>query len=264
MTGRYPARYEVGLYEPLTTQRLGLEPRPATLPRLLQRAGYETALVGKWHLGLLPESHPLRHGFDEFYGILGAGADYASHHDVVTRSVSYFQDGERNSDAKGYLTDLLTERAVMFVSRPRRKPFFLSLQYNAPHWPWQAPGDPAYPDTLDVRAGGSPQTYARMLGSLDQGIGRVLGALQQRGLEQDTLVLSPVTTAGNGSPKWVLSAKARGLCGKEGSGWSPLPDGLASFRQGPARIRCVPPSICLPPRRRWRIRRRSPRRLSME
>jgi arylsulfatase A-like enzyme len=117
----------------------------------------------------------------------------------VTRSVSYFQDGERNSDAKGYLTDLLTERAVMFVSRPRRKPFFLSLQYNAPHWPWQAPGDPAYPDTLDVRAGGSPQTYARMVGSLDQGIGRVLGALQQRGLEQDTLVLF---TSDNGGERF--------------------------------------------------------------
>lgn len=74
MTGRYPARYPVGLYEPLTVQKLGLIPRPATLPRLLKDAGYETALVGKWHLGLLPKFHPLRHGFDEFYGILGCSS----------------------------------------------------------------------------------------------------------------------------------------------------------------------------------------------
>jgi len=89
MTGRYPARYVVGLYEPLTTQeRVGLEPHPATLARLLKNAGYDTALVGKWHLGVLPQFHPLRHGFDEFYGFLGGGADYASHADVGTRTVS--------------------------------------------------------------------------------------------------------------------------------------------------------------------------------
>ena len=199
MTGRYPARYTVGLYEPLTTQDVGLEPQPATLPQLLKRAGYDTALVGKWHLGVLPKFHPLRHGFDEFYGILGAGADYASHRDVVTRTVSYFQDGERDIHAKGYLTDLFTERAVRIVSRARRKPFFLSLQYNAPHWPWQGPGDSPYPDTLRVTAGGSPETFARMVRSMDEGIGRVLDALHQRRLAQDTLV---VFTSDNGGERF--------------------------------------------------------------
>ncbi len=199
MTGRYPARYTAGLYEPLTVQSLGLEPSPATLARQLKNAGYETALVGKWHLGLLPQFHPLRHGFDEFYGFLGAGADYASHVDVVTRTASYFQDGERPIRVQGYLTDLLTERAVRIVSRPRRKPLFLSLQYNAPHWPWQGPGDPPYPDTLSVRAGGSPETYARMVRSMDQGIGRVLEALHQRRLERDTLV---VFTSDNGGERF--------------------------------------------------------------
>jgi arylsulfatase A-like enzyme len=189
LTGRYPARYPVGLYEPLTTQPLGLEPDPATLPSLLRRAGYDTALVGKWHLGLLPRYHPLRHGFEEFYGFLGGGADYASHHDIVVRSVSHFQDGDRPIRADGYLTDLLTSRAVQIVSRARRNPFFLSLQYNAPHWPWQAPGDPPYPDSQSVRAGGSPETYARMVRSMDDGIGRLFEALHRRGLERNTLVV---------------------------------------------------------------------------
>jgi arylsulfatase A-like enzyme len=199
MTGRYPARYAAGLYEPLTTQSLGLEAGPPTLARLLKNAGYDTALVGKWHLGLLPQFHPLRHGFDEFYGFLGPGADYASHLDVATRTVSYFQDGERPIQVQGYLTDLFTDRAIRIVSRPRRKPFFLSLQYNAPHWPWQGPGDPPYPDTMRGTAGGSPETYARMVRSMDAGIGRVLDHLHRRHLERDTLV---VFTSDNGGERF--------------------------------------------------------------
>ncbi|MBA3258380.1 MAG: sulfatase-like hydrolase/transferase [Gemmatimonadales bacterium] len=199
MTGRYPARYAAGLYEPLTTQRVGLEPRPATLAQLLKNVGYDTALVGKWHLGLLPQFHPLRHGFDEFYGFLGPGADYTSHLDVATRTVSYFQDGERPVQVEGYLTDLFTERAVSIVSRPRRKPFFLSLQYNAPHWPWQGPGDPPSLDSLRGTVGGSPETYARMVRSMDEGIGRVLDGLHRRRLERDTLV---VFTSDNGGARF--------------------------------------------------------------
>lgn len=199
MTGRYPARYTAGLYEPLTTQRIGLEPSPATLARLLKNAGYDTALVGKWHLGLLPEFHPLRHGFDEFYGFLGPAADYISHVDNETRKAAYFQDGDRPVRVDGYLTDLFTDRAVQIVMRQRQRPFFLSLQYNAPHWPWQGRGDAAYPDTMGMAAGGSPETYARMVTSLDEGVGRVLDALHRRGLERDTLV---VFTSDNGGERF--------------------------------------------------------------
>jgi arylsulfatase A-like enzyme len=199
MTGRYPARYIAGLYEPLTIQRLGLEPKPATLPRLLKRAGYETALVGKWHLGLTRAFHPLRHGFDEFYGFLGPGADYASHVDVAKRRVSYFQDAERPARDRGYLTDLFTDRAVRIVERKRSKPLFLSVQYNAPHWPWQGPGDPPYPDTVRFASGGSPETYARMVRSMDAGIGRILEALHRRALERNTLV---IFTSDNGGDRF--------------------------------------------------------------
>ncbi|HYJ78568.1 MAG TPA: sulfatase-like hydrolase/transferase, partial [Longimicrobiaceae bacterium] len=127
MTGRYPARTPVGLHEPLTTSPTGLETDPPTLGMLMRAAGYETALVGKWHLGTLPRYHPLRHGFDEFYGILGPAADYASHVDTESRQ-NLFQDGTRTVHTPGYLTDLFTDRAVRILSRRRSRPLFLNLQ----------------------------------------------------------------------------------------------------------------------------------------
>jgi arylsulfatase A-like enzyme len=187
ITGRYPARTLAGLYEPLTTQKIGVLPDPPTLGLLMKAAGYETALVGKWHLGSEPQFHPLRHGFDEFYGFLGAAADYASHVDTEWLR-NLFQDGTRTVTTPGYLTDLFTERAVRIVSRRRSRPFFLNLQYNAPHWPWQAPGDPPHADTTDFSSGGSPQTYGRMVERMDEGVGRVLEALHRAGRENDTLV----------------------------------------------------------------------------
>jgi arylsulfatase A-like enzyme len=198
LTGRYPARTPVGLYEPLTTHPAGLDPDPPTLGRLMKDAGYETALVGKWHLGTLPRYHPLRHGFDEFYGFLGAAADYTSHVDTESLQ-NLFQDGTETVRTEGYLTDLLTDRAVGIVSRDRSAPLFLNLQYNAPHWPWQAPGDPPYADSLRWARGGSPETFGRMVESMDAGIGRVLEALHRRGMERDTLV---IFTSDNGGERF--------------------------------------------------------------
>jgi arylsulfatase A-like enzyme len=197
-TGRYPARTRAGLFEPLTSTPDGLLPTPKTLARLIKERGYTTALIGKWHLGLLPEFHPLRHGYDEFYGFLGAAADYTTHIDTETLQPQ-FHDGDRPVTVQGYLTDLFTDRAVEFVSRRHARPFFLNLEYNAPHWPWQGPGDPPYPDSLRWAKGGSPQVYARMVESLDQGIARVLRALRAAGHEQDTLV---IFTSDNGGERY--------------------------------------------------------------
>jgi arylsulfatase A-like enzyme len=198
MTGRYPAREEVGLHEPLTTQPIGLAPELPTLSRRLKEAGYETALVGKWHLGLDRDFHPLRHGFDEFFGHLGAAIDYVTKEGTEHRAHDLF-DGYEPVHTEEYATDLFTDRAVEIITRPRARPFFLSLQYNAPHWPWQAPGDGAYPDSLRWALGGSPQTYARMVERLDAGVARVLGALRERGADADTLVLF---TSDNGGERW--------------------------------------------------------------
>ncbi|MCI0436268.1 MAG: sulfatase-like hydrolase/transferase [Gemmatimonadetes bacterium] len=188
MTGRYPARYHVGLLEPITTQATGLPTDPPTLPRLLHGAGYETALVGKWHLGTPDAYQPHRHGFDEFFGFRGPADDYVSH--IGTESLEHdLWDGTRPVRMDGYLTELFTERAVAFIRRPRDTAFFLSLQYNAPHWPWQAPGDPPWPDSLRWRRGGSQETFAQMVRSLDDGVDRVLEAIRSAGIENDTLVI---------------------------------------------------------------------------
>lgn len=218
MTGRYPARTTAGLYEPLTSEPLGLDPDPPTLGLLMKAGGYETALVGKWHLGTLPRYHPLRHGFDEFYGFLGPGADYASHVDVEVRR-SLFQDGTRTVQTPGYLTDLFTERAVRSIGRRRSRPFFLNLQYNAPHWPWQGPGDPPYPDSAAFTSGGSPETYGRMVASMDAGVARVLEALRRHRLEDDTLV---VFTSDNGGERY--------------SHMGPFSGGKMSLREGGLRV----------------------------
>ena len=198
MTGRWPARSPVGLYEPLTTNPVGLETSPPTLGMRMKAAGYETAMVGKWHLGTEPRFHPLRHGWDEFYGFLGAAADYASHLDTEWHR-NLFQDGTRTVTTPGYLTDLFTERAVRIVRRRRSRPLFLNLQYNAPHWPWQGPGDPPYPDSADSDGGGSPATFARMVERMDAGVGRVLEAIHRGGMERDTLV---VFTSDNGGERY--------------------------------------------------------------
>ena len=198
MTGRYPARNPAGLYEPLTTNPTGLATSPPTLARLMKDAGYETSLIGKWHLGLRPEYHPMKHGFDEFFGFAGAAADYVSH--IDTEALDYhFYDGANKVRVDGYLTDLFTERAVRFIEKERTRPFFLNLQYNAPHWPWQAPGDAVYPDSLRWARGGSPEVFARMVQSMDDGVGRVLDALNKRGLDQNTLV---VFTSDNGGERF--------------------------------------------------------------
>ncbi|HET9012300.1 MAG TPA: sulfatase-like hydrolase/transferase [Gemmatimonadaceae bacterium] len=197
-TGRYPARARVGLFEPLTTSDDGLLPEPPTLARLMKDAGYETGLIGKWHLGLRPEHHPLRHGYDEFYGFLGAAADYASHVDTETHEVN-FQDGDQPVATKGYLTDLFTDRTIRFIQRKRSRPFFLNLEYNAPHWPWQAPGDPPYPDSMSSKSGGTPAVFGRMVKSMDDGIGRILAALRDAGRDRDTIV---IFTSDNGGERF--------------------------------------------------------------
>jgi arylsulfatase A-like enzyme len=194
MTGRYPARLEVGLHEPLTTHPVGLSPDLPTLSRFLKQAGYYNALVGKWHLGIGTQFHPLRHGFDEFYGFLGPSVDYVSQRGTETREHDFY-DGESPVQPHGYMTDLLTARAVDIIKQQRSTPFFLSLQYSAPHWPWQAPGDPAYPDSLPWKAGGSAATFAAMMNSLDDGVGQVLQSLRDARIENDTLV---VFTSDNG------------------------------------------------------------------
>ncbi|HEY0944333.1 MAG TPA: sulfatase-like hydrolase/transferase [Opitutaceae bacterium] len=208
MTGRYPARTRAGLWEPLTgagDAAEGLPPDPPTLPLLLKRAGYHTGLVGKWHLGWRPEFRPPRHGFDFSFGPLGGATDYVSHvtggpegpaRNTPARGRAARGDAAHDLylngtevERTGYLTDLFTAEAVEFLRRAT-PPFFLSVQYTAPHWPWQQRGDPPYPAGRSwLRDGGSPEAYAEMMRALDDGIGRILALLVKLGYAQNTLVI---------------------------------------------------------------------------
>lgn len=209
-TGRYPARLPVGLMEPITERKelgelaktTGLSPSHPTVSSLIKAAGYDTALIGKWHLGYLPEFGPLRCGFDEFFGIMSGAGDFFSHKDM-TGDPDLFE-GEVPVERVGYITDLLTNRAVEYLRRPHKKPFYLSLHYTAPHWPWEGPNDEAISRKLGLgpeafRSGGSLKIYAEMMKSLDDGIGKVLDTLKTAGLDRNTLV---IFTSDNGGERF--------------------------------------------------------------
>jgi len=210
ITGQYPQRFDVGLQEPLTASSppVGLPAGQPTIASRMRGAGYETALIGKWHLGWRPEYHPNRHGFDEFYGSLSGALDYFTH--VAPDSGETAPDlweNDRRVTSDRYLTDLFTDRAVELVSRPREKPFYLSLHYTAPHAPWEGPADRASVDHSDHGAGamvngGSLEIYAAMMRSMDEGIGRVLAALRRARLERDTLV---IFTSDNGGERYSFN-----------------------------------------------------------
>ncbi len=215
ITGRYPARFRIGLQEPLpaTNSNVGLEPNNQTIASLLKQSGYNTALIGKWHLGFRPEWGPNAHGFEEFFGILAGAGDYFLHKNGLGQPDLY--ENLTPVDQNGYLTDLLTERAVSYVKKPRSAPFFLSLHYTAPHWPWQGPkgGETvSFTDKtiepLKMAQGGSLKLYAEMMKSLDDGVGRVMQSIKAAGLDKKTLV---IFTSDNGgerfSYQWPFSGR---------------------------------------------------------
>jgi arylsulfatase A-like enzyme len=211
-TGRWQYRLRGAADEPIASRTargnpvLGLPPSHPTLASLLGDAGYATALVGKWHLGFPPHFGPMNSGYQEFFGPMSGGVDYFTHRDSAGRHDLY--EGEEEAHREGYMTDLLSERAVQFVRRQKGKPFLLSLHYTAPHWPWETRDDPEESRRIASIAhldGGSVQTYLTMIRQMDEGIGRVLAALEETGGAENTLV---VFTSDNGgerfSDNWPL------------------------------------------------------------
>jgi arylsulfatase A-like enzyme len=212
VTGRYPQRLAVGLEEPLrrtSPPDTGLPPDHPTVASLLRKNGYDTSLVGKWHLGWKPEFGPNRHGFDEFFGILSGAGDYFTHRSSDAPGAAPGTGGPdlwenlTPIERVGYLTDLLSDKAIEVIGRPHPKPFFLSLQYTAPHSPWEGPEDEAIGHTTHgpgpMTDGGSRKIYASMVRSMDAGIGRVLAALERARLAGDTLV---IFTSDNGGERY--------------------------------------------------------------
>jgi arylsulfatase A-like enzyme len=208
ITGRYQYRLPVGLEEPIPTRDdgLGLPPDQPTLPSLLRASDYRTALVGKWHMGSPPDYGPLKSGYDSFFGIIMGAADYFTHRAADRNHPGQpgLYEGDRPVERDGYLTDLFADRAIAEIrsAAAARRPLFLSLHFNAPHWPWEGPNDRAVAakiTDLHDYDGGSLATYGEMVGAMDAGIGRVLGALDTLGLAENTIV---VFTSDNGGERY--------------------------------------------------------------
>jgi arylsulfatase A-like enzyme len=188
----------------------GIPNEHPTVASLIRSAGYSTALVGKWHVGYLPYFGPLKAGFEEFFGNMSGAVDHFTHKDM-TDSPDLFEN-EVPVEKIGYMTDLLTQRAIEYIRRPHKKPFYLSLHYTAPHWPWEGPKDVAVSNAMKYnsagfRAGGSLKVYAEMMKSLDEGVGRVLNALTAAGIEKNTIV---IFTSDNGGERFSFNWPFRG------------------------------------------------------
>ncbi|PQA87688.1 sulfatase family protein [Hyphococcus luteus] len=208
ITGRYQYRLPFGLQEP-GGRNLGLPPDHPTLPSLLKKSGYKTALIGKWHMGAPPEYGPLKSGYDSFYGIYGGGTDYFRHSPDNTVSENYAEqtvliDQDAPALDEGYLTDLLADRAINIIEDSAKSdtPFFVSLHFTSPHWPWIGPNDEQVSETLtdlNHEDGGNIRIFASMVKSMDANIERVLHALKRAGLDQNTIV---VFTSDNGGERY--------------------------------------------------------------
>jgi len=198
ITGRYPQKAGFEWVIRYSEKDRGLPADDSCLARSLAAGGYATGLFGKWHLGYKPEFHPFAHGFGSFFGFLGADLDFYSHKDALGDPGLY--DGRQLVDRPGYLTDLITERSVSFVHDNARKPFFLEVAYNAPHWPFQRPDRP---DDTRTKANygrehGTRTDYIAMVERLDKGVGQIIAALRSVGCLDNSLI---IFTSDNGGER---------------------------------------------------------------
>lgn len=199
LTGQYQQRFG-RIFEGALSARehahTGLPLGVVTLPESLKHAGYTTGMFGKWHLGYELPHLPTRHGFDEFRGLLTGDGDHHSH---ISRSgdEDWWHD-ERIEMEAGYSVDLLTQHSIDFMTRNKARPFFLYLAHLAIHFPWQGPDEPAHRvkgrdywnlSKLGPHAEGQVRSVVQqMVEALDASVGRIMAALRQLDLDNNTVV----------------------------------------------------------------------------
>ena len=182
LTGRYQQR--AGIVDVIVGRRDkdGLEPSEVTISGLMKKAGYKTAIFGKWHCGTDLRHNPTNHGFDEFVGFLTGGGDYHKH--------GNWMDGTKVKKQQGYSTDIITDRSVDFIKRNKDNRFFLYVSHQAVHNPYQIPADT--PDNRPKKGKLDREQmrvkYRIMLQELDKGVGRILDTVRELDLEENTFV----------------------------------------------------------------------------
>jgi arylsulfatase A-like enzyme len=199
MTGRYPSRTGVyGVVVP--NDPWVLKPEERTLGQALREAGYETAIVGKWHLGdSQPAQLPTQRGFDHQYGLMRGEINYFTH--KHGDHLDWYRDDQPCKD-EGYSTHLLAKEACRRIREKQDdKPLFLYLAFNAVHYPWHVPHSYTKPFT---HLKGPPRAYAGMVAAMDEAVGQVVAALKEKGLLENTLI---IFSSDNGGPwpGWITS-----------------------------------------------------------
>ena len=228
LTGRY--QYRDGVPDWIEGDKPGLNPGVLTIADYLKKAGYRTALIGKWHLGEREESHPLNRGFDEFFGFLGGGRPYYQAPNELKsanpRRSWQLVRGREPIAEPDYMTDAFCREAIGFIDRQQKsgQPFFLYLAFNAVHTPLQAPK--TAPQKFETIADSKRRIYAGMVASLDAAVGRVLAKMRMAGMESNTLVCfvsdngGPIT---RNSPNASDNAPLRGGKGETWEGGIRVP-----------------------------------------
>jgi len=193
LTGRYPGN--AGVRSILAGHRTasGLLPEVPTLAEALGKLGYQTAMFGKWHLGLAEGCRPEEHGFEEWYGFMAGCVDYYSHIFYWGMSGGFdpvhdlWKNGEEVYDNGKYLTEVITDKAVAYIREAAQsdQPFFLYLPYNAPHYPMHAPKK--YVDRFP-HLSPDRRIMAAMLSALDDGVGDIVDELTRQGVLDDTFI----------------------------------------------------------------------------
>ena len=200
MTGRYPFRYGLQTIVIPGPADYGLDTTEFLLPQCLKDAGYATAIIGKWHLGHADTKYwPKQRGFDYQYGAMIGELDYYTHSDAGV--LDWFRNNEPVKE-EGYATRLFGNDAVKYIDgQDPNKPFYLYLAFNAPHTPYQAPKE--YVDRYKNIEDPTRRTYAGMVACLDDEVGRVVAALDKKGLRDNTLI---VFQSDNGGTKSAMFA----------------------------------------------------------
>ncbi len=207
MTGCYARRVDLDLdhnnaWVLFPRAKKGINPGETILPEVLKKAGYSTAVIGKWHLGDQPEFLPVRHGFDYWYGIpysndMGIKVDEERMLPVMQNDKVFDTIDQRSKEAQGSLTKKYTEEAIKWVAANKKQPFFLYLAHTMPHNPVAA-REQFYSQTVNPKKG-----FGASVAEISWSTGEILNYLKQEGLEDNTLVI--FTSDNGGAPHWGAS-----------------------------------------------------------
>jgi len=204
MTGRYQQRAGIGA---LVRGDNGMSPDEFTIAEAMKSSGYVTGMFGKWHLGELPKFNPVKQGFDEYKGSLGGRISYFTHEAAGKPHNLDWWKGVDSLEEKGYSTTLIANHSIEFIKRSKSKSFFLYVAFNAPHTPLQSP---------EVPDGRGSEAYRKVVEWMDKETGRILAALKEEGLADNTFVFF---FSDNGGHEGIPGCSNKPLRGFKGSFW---------------------------------------------